>query len=118
MSLFSKPKVLVTGGAGFIGSHQVDALIANDYNVLVVDDLSNGDEKNLNPKAKFYRVDIRSEEKMEEIFRHERPEYVFHFAAQANVNHSVKDPIFDADVNIMGSLNLLELSLAYKIKKC
>jgi len=117
MSLFSKPKVLVTGGAGFIGSHQVDALIANDYNVLVVDDLSNGDEKNLNPKAKFYRVDIRSEEKMEEIFRHERPEYVFHFAAQANVNHSVKDPIFDADVNIMGSLNLLELSLAYKIKK-
>lgn len=117
MSIFSKPKILVTGGAGFIGSHQADALINAGYRVVVVDDLSNGEENNLNSEAKFYKVDIRSEEKMEEIFDRERPEYVFHFAAQANVNRSVEDPIFDADVNIMGSLNLLELSLKYKLKK-
>ena len=117
MSIFSKQKVLVTGGAGFIGSHQVDALVGAGYKVIVIDDLSNGEESNLNSEAKFYKVDIRSEDKMEEVFSHERPEYVFHFAAQANVNRSVEDPVFDADVNIMGSLNLLELSLKYKIKK-
>jgi len=114
--LLSKGKVLVTGGAGFIGSHQVDALIKSGYKVVVVDDLSTGIKDNLNPKAKFYEADIRDDE-LDRIFKKEKPKYVFHFAAQININHSVEDPLFDADVNIIGSLNVLENCIEHGVKK-
>ncbi len=109
-------KLLVTGGAGFIGSHLVDGLLKEGHKVVVVDDLSTGRLENLNPAAKFYRRDIRDPE-LEEIFREERPEVVNHHAAQASVKVSVDDPLKDAQVNILGSLNLLQNSLRYGVKK-
>lgn len=112
----SKLKVLVTGGAGFIGSHVTDALIEKGYDVVIVDDLSNGTVANVNPKARLFQNDIR-DTAVGEIFSKEKPDYVFHFAAQASVNRSVEDPIFDASVNIIGSLNILNNCVKYKVKK-
>jgi UDP-glucose 4-epimerase len=100
-------KVLVTGGAGFIGSHLVDKLIAIGHRVVVIDNLSTGKRKNLNPKAKFYKLNIRSP-KIASIFKKEKPDVLFHFAAQANVRVSVQNPIFDAEENILGSLNVIQ----------
>lgn len=79
----------------------------NDYDVVIVDDLSTGRESNLNPKAKFYQVDIRSPQ-IAEIFESEKPDFVNHHAAQMDVRKSVEDPLFDADVNVRGSINLIE----------
>ncbi|PIY97342.1 MAG: UDP-glucose 4-epimerase [Candidatus Kerfeldbacteria bacterium CG_4_10_14_0_8_um_filter_42_10] len=109
-------KILVTGGAGFIGSHLVDALIEKKHRVVVIDDLSLGQKRNLNKKAKFYRLDVQSE-RIEAVFKKEQFDYVFHLAAQINVRKSVADPIFDAKVNIIGTLNLLECCQKYKIRK-
>ena len=109
-------KVLVTGGAGFIGSHVVDEYLADGYEVVVVDDLSTGRLSNLNPAAKFYQLDIRSP-KMMEIFEKESPDYVDHHAAQMDVRRSVAEPIFDADVNILGSLNLIECARKSQVKR-
>jgi UDP-glucose 4-epimerase len=109
-------KILVTGGAGFIGSHVVDAYVEKGNEVVVVDDLSTGRISNLNPKAKFYQVDIRSQQ-LGEVFDAERPDIVNHHAAQMNVRRSVADPIFDADVNILGSLKLIEYAKNYQVKK-
>jgi UDP-glucose 4-epimerase len=100
-------KVLVTGGAGFIGSNVVDLYIERGYEVVVVDNLSTGRESNLNPRAKLYKLDIRSSE-ITEVFERERPDYINHHAAQIDVRRSVTEPIFDADININGSINLLE----------
>ncbi len=108
--------ILVTGGAGFIGSHVVDSYIELGHNVIVVDNLSTGFIENVNPKAKFYQIDIR-DEKIEEIFKSERIDIVNHHAAQMDVRKSVEDPIYDADVNIIGSLNLLQLCVKYGVKK-
>jgi UDP-glucose 4-epimerase len=109
-------KVLVTGGAGFIGSHVVDMYVANGYQVVVVDDLSTGRAVNLNPAAKFYRLDIR-DPKLRQIFETERPDYVNHHAAQIDVRRSVAEPIFDADVNILGSINLIECARQYGVRR-
>lgn len=109
-------KVLATGGAGFIGSNVVDALITKGYNVAVVDDLSTGREKNLNPKASFHKIDIR-DKKMSDVFAEEKPDVVVHHAAQINVRESVKNPAFDADINVCGSLNVLECAKKNKVKK-
>lgn len=109
-------KILVTGGAGFIGSHLVDRLIKENHNVLIVDNLSTGRKENINRKAKFYKLGIESQ-KIKEIFKIEKPEIVFHLAAQINVRESVVNPISDAKVNILGSLNLLENSKNFGIKK-
>ncbi len=109
-------KVLVTGGAGFIGSNVVDLFIENGYEVVVVDDLSTGRASNLNPAAKFYQVDIRSPQ-IDEIFAAERPDYVDHHAAQMNVRRSIKEPLFDAEVNVVGSLNLIEAAKRYGVKR-
>jgi UDP-glucose 4-epimerase len=109
-------KVMVTGGAGFIGSHVVDMLIDAGHDVVVVDNLATGRLSNLNPGAKFYQVDIRSPE-MEKVFEAERPEVVDHHAAQMDVRRSVADPIYDADINVLGGLNLLNLSVKYGVRK-
>ena len=109
-------KILVTGGAGFIGSHVVDTLLSNGHEVVVVDDLSTGRLSNLNPAATFYQVDIRSPQ-MEEIFEKERPQFVDHHAAQMDVRRSIEDPLFDADVNVLGSIKLIELAKKYGVKR-
>jgi UDP-glucose 4-epimerase len=98
-------KILVTGGAGFIASHLVDALVERGDDVLVIDDLSTGDRRNLNPQVRFFELDIRNPAAAE-LIRAERPEAVSHHAAQMSVSRSVADPVFDADVNVMGSLNI------------
>jgi UDP-glucose 4-epimerase len=101
-------KVLVTGGAGFIGSHVVDALLDGGHDVVIVDDLSTGHERNLNRAARFTRLDIRDRAAVAELMARERPEAISHQAAQMDVRRSVADPVFDAQVNVIGLLNLLE----------
>ena len=107
---------LVTGGAGFIASHLVDRLLEDGHRVAVVDDLSTGFRENVNPRATFYHADIRSDD-LSTIFAKEAPDFVNHHAAQMDVRRSVKEPMFDADVNILGSLNLIENSLRHNVKK-
>lgn len=108
--------VLITGGAGFIGSHVTDLLIENGYNVIILDNLSTGNEKNINPKAKFYNIDINSPD-VEDIFKDNKIDYAFHFAAQANVSFSTKYPDVDATENILGSINILKQCKKYQVKK-
>ncbi|MEM3374564.1 MAG: SDR family oxidoreductase [Candidatus Woesearchaeota archaeon] len=110
-------KVIVTGGCGFIGSNLVDELIKLKHDVVVIDNLSTGKKENLNPKARFYLVDIREKEKVEDIFKKEKPEIVNHHAAQIDVRKSVSDPGYDASVNIIGLINLLKASVDNKVKK-
>ncbi|OGW52366.1 MAG: UDP-glucose 4-epimerase, partial [Nitrospirae bacterium RBG_13_43_8] len=109
-------KILVTGGAGFIGSHVVDGYIAKGHEVIVVDNLVTGKRKNLNVAAKFYLMDIRSD-LLKVVFEIERPEIVNHHAAQPSVPASMKNPLFDEEVNIGGIINLLECSVKYSAKK-
>ncbi len=109
-------KVLVTGGAGFIGSHLVDRLILDGNEVVVIDNLSTGKRKQLNKKAVLYKMDIRSK-RIERVFRKERPLTIVHLAAQMNVRHSTENPGFDADVNILGMLNLLEHAVKNGVRK-
>jgi UDP-glucose 4-epimerase len=109
-------KILVTGGAGFIGSHLVDRLIDNGHKVFVIDNLSLGRIENVNPKAVFYKMDIRDKQ-LEDIFKKEQPEIVSHHAAQASVTKSMEDPFFDNDVNIHGTLNIIECCKNYGVKK-
>lgn len=109
-------KILVTGGAGFIGSNVVDAYIGAGHDVAVVDNLFSGKRGNLNPKARFYLLDIRSPE-VKKVFEHERPDIVNHHAAQMSVPASVEDPMYDADVNVRGFLNILEAARVNSTKK-
>ncbi len=107
---------MVTGGAGFIGSHICDALIERGFEVAVIDNLSSGKRSNLPPDATFYEVDIR-DKSVAEVFEKEKPEFLFHLAAQLDVRRSVADPVYDADVNIGGTINLLEAGRAAGLKK-
>ncbi len=100
-------KILVTGGAGFIASHIVDRYIAEGHDVAVVDNLVTGKMKNLNPRARFYQLDIRDRE-IEKVFSRERPDVVNHHAAQIDVRKSIEDPVSDAETNIVGMLHLLQ----------
>jgi len=109
-------KILVTGGAGFIGSHVADAYLAAGHAVAVVDNLVAGSKENVPAGASFHPVDIRSEE-LGAIFAREKPEYVAHLAAQIDVRRSLTEPLFDAEVNILGSLNVLEQSVAHGVRK-
>ncbi len=101
-------KIMVTGGAGFIGSHIVDAYIIRGHKVCIIDDLSTGKKENINPKATFHQLDIRDASSVEQVFQRERCQVLNHHAAQMDVRRSVADPAFDASVNIIGILNLLE----------
>jgi|SRR3989344_4423047 len=109
-------KSLVTGGAGFIGSWIVDSLIDKGHEVIVIDNLSTGKEENLNKKAVFYKKDILDKEIIQ-IFLKEKPDYVFHLAAQINVRRSIENPSEDAQTNILGTLNLLDACTKSKVKK-
>lgn len=109
-------KILVTGGAGFIGSNVVDAYIDAGHEVVIIDNLFTGKKENINPQAKFYHVDIRSEE-IPQIFEKEKFDLINHHAAQMSVPASVEDPSFDADVNVLGFLNLLETARKTNVKK-
>jgi len=109
-------KVLITGGAGFVGSHLTDRLISDGYEVVVLDNLSSGKKENVNPKAKFYKADV-VDENISKIFAKEKPDFVFHFAAHIEARVSVQNPLADAKTNILGSLNVLENCRAHKVQK-
>jgi len=109
-------KILVTGGAGFIGSTLVDSLISQGNEVVVIDDLSSGRKDYLNPAAKFYQVDICSP-KVAKIFKTEKPEFVYHLAAQIEVSKSMVDPVRDNNINLLGSFNILENCRLNGVKK-
>ncbi|CAB3287172.1 Putative UDP-glucose 4-epimerase [Methanocaldococcus lauensis] len=108
--------ILVTGGAGFIGSHIVDELIKKNYDVIILDNLTTGNKDNINPKAEFVNADIRNKD-LDEKINFKDLELVIHQSAQINVRTSIENPIYDADTNILGTLNLLELMRKYDINK-
>jgi len=109
-------KILVTGGAGFIGSHIVDAYVAAGHEVVVVDNLSSGQRGHVPARVKFVQMDIR-DPALRSMFEQERPEIVNHHAAQSSVAVSVNDPRLDADVNILGTLNLLMQCVEFGTKR-
>ena len=109
-------KVLVTGGAGFIGSHLVDRLVQEGHEVIIVDNLVTGKRRNINRAARFYKQDVQSW-RLERVFRNERPNVVMHLAAQMDVRKSVEDPMFDAQVNILGTLNVLQQAVKHGVRK-
>jgi UDP-glucose 4-epimerase len=109
-------RILVTGGAGFIASHVADAFIAAGHEVSIIDDLSSGRRENLNPKARFYQLDVQ-DPGVVDVFRRERPEVLCHHAAQMDVRRSVADPTFDARVNILGLINLMEHGRQHGLKR-
>ncbi len=111
-------KILVTGGAGFIGSHIVDAYLQEGHQVVVVDNLSTGKKVNINQAAIFYPIDVCSVKDLEYIFQHYSFDVVNHHAAQINLRRSIDEPIFDAQVNIIGSITLWELCRKYGVKRC
>lgn len=108
--------VLVTGGAGFIGSHIVDQFVGEGHRVSVVDDLSTGKRKQVHREAVFYKLNV-CDPRMERVFKKERPVVIVHMAAQMNVRKSTEDPVFDAEVNIIGTLQLLKLAVRYGARK-
>jgi len=109
--------ILVTGGAGFIGSHLCDSLIEEGHHVIIVDDLSSGVMKHVHPEAVFFKQDIRDQEALTRIFDSQSIDIVFHEAAQTMVPYSIEHPIVDADLNIMGLLNVLENCRTHHVKK-
>ncbi len=109
-------KVLITGGAGFIGSHVVDKALDAGHKVVVVDDLSTGKMQNLSRDVKYYNIDV-ADYLLKEIFEKERPEGVIHLAAQISVSRSIDDPILDLRSNIQGTVNLLENCRRYHVCK-
>lgn len=109
-------KIIVTGGAGFIGSTLVDRLVAAGDQVAVIDDLSAGRESYLNPAARFYKLDI-GDPTVAEVFAKEKPDYVYHLAAQIEVPKSMADPVRDNRINVLGGLNILENCRRHQVKK-
>jgi len=109
-------RILVSGGAGFIGSHVVDTFIAAGHEVAVVDNLTTGDARWVNPRARLHVIDLRSA-RLGQVFETERPEVVAHLAAQASVGRSVTDPVFDASVNVLGGLGLLDCCRRFGVRR-
>lgn len=110
-------KIVVTGGAGFIGSWVADAFLEEGHEVLIIDDLSTGVEENLPTAAQFIKCDIRDFENLNKIISDFRPDVIDHHAAQIDVRKSVDDPMHDAGINIIGTLNLIESALEHDISK-
>src|SRR3954454_1444699 len=110
-------KILITGGAGFIGSHVADGYLAQGHDVVVVDDLSTGHRANLSERARLYEADLTDGAALARILETERPDVVNHHAAQKSVRVSVEDPAEDARINVIGSLRLLDLSRRNGVKK-
>lgn len=109
-------KVLVTGGAGFIGSHITEQLLDEGHRVVVVDNLATGRRENLHPNIVFYEADI-TDRRLHDVFERERPDCVVHEAAQVSVQRSVRDPVEDARINILGTVNLLDCCRACDVRK-
>lgn len=109
-------KILITGGAGFIGSNVADGLLEKKHKVVIVDDLSNGKKENIPGGARFYKCDIRSK-KLSGIFKAEKPDVVIHNAAQLSVRVSVENPLMDADINVIGGLNVIQACHACNVSK-
>ena len=109
-------RILITGGAGFIGSHVADACLAAGHEVAIVDDLSSGSERNVPTAARWYRLDIR-DPGLDAVFADERPEIVSHHAAQVSVRRSVEAPQADADINVLGSINLFETARRHSTRR-
>lgn len=110
-------RIIVTGGAGFIGSWVSEAYISEGHEVLVIDNLSTGSEDNIPPEAGFVECDVRNSDELEKVFRRFRPEIVNHHAAQINVRDSVENPSLDAEININGSLNVLRLCAEWETER-
>lgn len=108
---------LVTGGAGFIGSFVTDLLISKGFGVVVVDNMSKGQETNVHPEAKFEKLDINDDDRMKRVFAKYRPEFVFHYAAQIDIDTSIADPVHDAQENVMAGLKLIDLAQQSGVKK-
>lgn len=109
-------KILITGAAGFIASHVADACIEAGHEVVILDNLRTGYKRNLNPKAKFYEIDI-CDPAVEEIFAEEKPDIVDHHAAQISVPLSIEDPLTDAEINVKGLINILHAASKHQVKK-
>src|SRR5262245_9372503 len=105
-------RILVTGGAGFIGSNVADRYLADGHEVAVLDDLSTGLRSNLPARAAFFEADVRDAAAVQRAFTEFRPEILNHHAAQIDVRKSVDSPVFDAEVNVLGSLHLLQAATA------
>ena len=111
-------KILVTGGAGFIGSHTVDALVAaGQHQVSIIDNLTAGKRHQVNPAARFHEIDLRDADAVRRVITAERPEVIVHLAAQMDVRRSVADPSFDAQVNVVGFLNLMESARQHGLRR-
>lgn len=110
-------KILVTGGAGFIGSHITDKYVEEGHEVAIIDNLSVGKKRWINEKATFYNVDIEDKERVEEVFKDFEPDVINHHAAHNDAMGSLEDPVKDAETNIVGSINVLEIARDYDIKK-
>ena len=109
--------ILVTGGCGFIGSHIVDALISRVDTVIVVDDLSTGTQDNLNPRAVFYQGDIADRDFLRKVFEQHSVSAVIHQAAKINTSVLTEEPLFDVRTSVVGTINLIELCLEYKVAR-
>ena len=110
-------KIAVTGGCGFIGSHTVDILIEKGHDVVAYDNLSTGSLENLNAAASFYQGDVEDRTQLDAFFTKEKPNAVMHMAAQIDVQASLKNPSYDANINIMGTVNMLDLCKKYGVKR-
>src|SRR5438128_5380845 len=111
-------RIMVTGGAGFIGSNTVDALVETGaHQVSILDNLSAGKREQVNPRATFYQVDLRDADQVKSAIDVEKPEVIVHLAAQMDVRRSVADPAFDAQVNLVGYLNMMEAARERGLKR-
>ena len=117
MKADNKQYILITGGTGFIGSHVVDELIYSNYNIIIVDNLSNSKRENINKNAIFYKIDIKDNKKLEAIFLKYKIIIIIHLAAQISSDYSMKFPVEDAKENIIASINIINIAKKYKVKK-